>query len=330
MRWLVRGSLLFQGSKVNGMNARALVIGAGVMGERHAAAITAAGDSVAVVVDADVSRAEALASHAQVFHTLEEAVQRPELFDLAVVATPSSLHLQQSLQLVNAGIPVLVEKPHRIPGQSPDTLRRALDNTGGVLFAGMSTRHWPGFENLHRAISDGDLGEILSYRDFLGFRLFPHNLPPWYFDSSASGGGVLVTNGVHAFDRLKTFLGDLTVEDVMVDKRFTKHNVDTYALTRGHIGSARVSIELSWSPFAVQNTGVSVIGTRGSALVRMDGSWVVNTNATSLEGNAIDLDTVPFARQWKAFCEGKPGFGFEDVEPTIELIQKIYDGVGDE
>ncbi|MBK0420436.1 Gfo/Idh/MocA family oxidoreductase [Leucobacter sp. CSA1] len=308
------------------MTTRALIVGAGAMGQRHAAAIAAVGDAVSVVVDADIRRAESLAPEAEVVGTLEEALQYRSLFDVGVIATPSVLHLEQSVALVEMDVPVLVEKPHRIPGQNPDALRRALGTTLGTLFVGMSTRHWPAFEKLHEVISNGYLGEILTYRDRLGFRLPEAGLPDWYFDSASSGGGILVTNGVHAIDRLRALLGPMAVEETVLTSLFAKRSVDTYASVYGRANNATASIELIWSPFAPQSTGVLVTGTRGNALVRMDGSWTISARDLSMQGSAVDLDTVPFQRQWKAFLERRPGFGFDDLEPTLELIEQIYEG----
>jgi ABC-type dipeptide/oligopeptide/nickel transport system ATPase component len=91
---------------------------------------------------------------------------------------------------------VLVEKPHRIPGQDPQALAEAIASSGKRYFVGMTTRHWPGVRAAARAAADGRLGRPLAYTDRIAYRLGPSDLAPWYFDPKTSGGGALLTNGV--------------------------------------------------------------------------------------------------------------------------------------
>ena len=198
---------------------RVLVVGAGVMGHRHAAAVRAVGDHIAAVVDTDLARASAVDSGASTYTSVQEALAQGHDFDSAIIATPSAGHLVQSTELVAAGLDVLVEKPHRVPGQDPAPLRAALAR-GGRLFVGMSTRHWAGVQAVVDASVSGELGEVLTYTDRMQFHLEEDSLPSWYFNSAVSGGGVLVTNGVHAFDRARAITGsDLRFQTAALSPR---------------------------------------------------------------------------------------------------------------
>ena len=117
------------------MSTSVLVVGAGVMGHRHAAAVRALGDRVAVVVDANLERARALDENALTFESLDTALAARPTVDAAIIATPSGQHLDQLLLLVTAGIPTLVEKPHRVPGQDATALAEAVDG-GAEVFVG--------------------------------------------------------------------------------------------------------------------------------------------------------------------------------------------------
>lgn len=86
------------------------VIGAGRMGRHHARVLSRCPDTeVAVVIDVDPLRAELLASGfgCRASTRLEDACS----CDAAVVATPPGDHLEVALPLLEAGIPLLVEKP---------------------------------------------------------------------------------------------------------------------------------------------------------------------------------------------------------------------------
>jgi predicted dehydrogenase len=92
------------------MNARVALVGAGRMGTNHARVIAASPEaSLAVIVDRDRGRAELLASltGAPASSDLEDALA----CDAAVVATNVESHLEIATALMEAGVPVLVEKP---------------------------------------------------------------------------------------------------------------------------------------------------------------------------------------------------------------------------
>ncbi|GAA1953887.1 Gfo/Idh/MocA family protein [Microbacterium aquimaris] len=305
------------------MSRRVLVVGAGVMGHRHAAAVRAAGDRVALAVDADLTRARALDENALAYGSLAGALASPETVDAAIIATPSFQHLDQLVTLAAAGIPTLVEKPHRIPGQDPAGLLTAVSG-GAEVFVGMSTRHWPGYVELTRAIGAGELGEIVGYTDRMAFALPEGALPAWYFDRSVSGGGVLVTNGVHALDRARALLGPLEKVTATMRPVLPGHDTEDHARVRFRAGTATGSIELLWAAYEPVATGLTVTGTRGAGHIAMDGSWRISTRDATRTGDAIDIDTVPFAAQWQAFRTGAAGFSIDDLEPTLTLIESLY------
>lgn len=304
---------------------RALIVGAGVMGHRHATAIRASGDEVTAVVDLLPARAEQLAPRAKHFGTVTEVLMHQDIFDVAVIASPSKDHLIQAQQLAISGYPVLVEKPHRIPGQVLDEGADWFEEKKRV-FVGMTTRHWPGVVELGDAIASGRLGKILSYTDRVGFRLDDTSLPPWYFDRKISGGGILLTNGVHAIDRARAMLqSDLSLKSARLTKLFASHECEDSAEIRFVAnGEVLVDISLSWLPYEPIDTGITVIGAEGSARIEMDGSWQIATISGIRSGGAIDIDVLPFQAQWAAFLAGLPGFGLIDLEPTLMQIEKIY------
>jgi len=302
-----------------------LIVGAGLIAGNHARAIQSFGDRVAAVVDPDEQRASQLVPGAHTFGSLSEAIAAGLDCDAAVVATPSSYHVDQALELLDAGLAVLVEKPHRIPGQSVVELAERVTR-GGILYIGMSTRHWPGMIELHRALRAGHLGTIHSYVDRVGFRLEHDSLPPWYFTRHVSGGGVLVTNGVHVLDRARWLLDeDLTVVSSRLTTTHPDHEGEDDATISARTPSGVVAhVSLSWSSFEPQRTGLFVGGTRGNGFVDMSGRWSLVTESEKREGPAIDLDVVPFARQWESFRAHEPGFGLADLEPSLQLIERIY------
>lgn len=305
------------------MSMRVMVVGAGVMGVKHAAAVTAAGDAVTVVVDPIPERARALESSALAFSSLDEAIAAGHA-DAAIVATPSNRHMDDVTALVKAGIPVLVEKPHRLPGQLPDDLFTLDAAAGGLVFVGMSTRHWPGVEAVTDAAMAGELGRIISYRDTMGFQLHPGSLPEWYFDSGYAGGGIALTNGVHALDRARAITRPLTLTRAHLSTVFPEHHCEDVAHIEADAGGIPVVLDIAWLPYRPMGQALTVVGTTGQARVTMDGAWEIRRPHDGHRGEAIDIDSTPFTRQWRAFRNRASGFGLIDLEPTLRLIEQIY------
>lgn len=306
------------------MTGRAvLVVGAGVIGLRHLRAVAGAGDRVVAVVDGDRARAQAAADEfgGAAFTELAEALGAGA--DTAILATPSTAHLTQSVQALEAGLDVLVEKPHRVPGEDASVLSAAIG--AHRYMVGMTTRHWLGIRAIAAALDAGELGQVLSYDDRMHFRLGPDDLAPWYFDRAISGGGILLTNGVHAIDRARALLGaPLRVVQQRLVTVFPGHECeDSAELTLVTPDGIPVHLSMLWSPVEPIGGGLTVTGTAGVAHVAADGSWSLRTALGDRRGEAIDPDE-PFAAQWAAFVAGVPGFGHDDLEPTLRLIEECY------
>jgi predicted dehydrogenase len=304
---------------------RVVIVGAGVIGRRQAGAVRALGDEVVAIADPDLPRAERLAAEFGAAAYGDLAALPAAAADVAVIASPSWAHHAQAVTLLGQGMDVLVEKPHRIPGQAPQALAEAIASSGKRYFVGMTTRHWPGVRAAARAAADGRLGRPLAYTDRIAYRLGPADLAPWYFDPKTSGGGALLTNGVHAIDRARALLDSpLGLRSSALETVFPAHQCeDSAQLTLQARNGVPVTLGILWSPYAPAGTGLQIDGTEGVARVEMDGSWVVATAAGEERGGAVSLDE-PFRAQWQAFRDGEPGFGLDDLEPTLALIEEIY------
>ncbi len=300
------------------------IVGAGAMGRRHAAAVRAHGDTVAAVHDPDPENtAELIAENPGAVSVA--AHELASMADAAVIATPSPQHLAQAIELLDAGLDVLVEKPHRIPGQDPEPLLESLRRSGRMCMVGMTTRHRPGFAAVAQAVRDGVIGSILGYDDAVHFPLGRDSLPAWYFDPARSGGGVLLTNGVHVLDRARAALqSELTLDGARLVRVFPEHGTEDAAEVTLHAaGGIPVHVSLLWSPTGSPEPGLRITGTRGAAVVRQDGSWELVTEYGITTGDAVP-ESVPLGIQWGAFRDRVTGFAVADLEPTLCLIEEIY------
>src|SRR5438132_4908555 len=92
------------------------------MGSNHARVIAESDAAdLAVIIDPDSDRVAPLA--ARLGCAYAPGMEAASRCDAAIIATPTSLHVQQTLQLLRAGIPLLVEKP----------LAADLDDTRAII-----------------------------------------------------------------------------------------------------------------------------------------------------------------------------------------------------
>jgi predicted dehydrogenase len=122
---------------------RVAVVGAGEFGRRHMRVIRQSPRArLAAVVDTDGARAASAASEYGC-EALPDAAALDGRVDAAVVAVPTTAHVDTACALIEAGIDVLVEKPIAPDLSSARRLVRAAESSGRVLQVGHLERFNP-------------------------------------------------------------------------------------------------------------------------------------------------------------------------------------------
>jgi myo-inositol 2-dehydrogenase/D-chiro-inositol 1-dehydrogenase len=145
------------------------VVGAGIMGADHVARITGTitGASVSAIVEPDAGRAASaarLAPGAKTFTRVEDALAADAL-DAVVIATPGRFHEPVLLPVLEAGLPVLCEKPLTQDPESSWRIVEAEQKAGRALVqVGFMRRFDPQYRQLRELIASGSAGELLMLR----------------------------------------------------------------------------------------------------------------------------------------------------------------------
>src|SRR5947209_2037878 len=115
---------------------RIAVVGTGQFGRNHCRVVAQSQDAeLSVVVDVDPARAaEAAAQYA--CQGLTDFRELAGKADAAIVAVPTSAHMEVGCGLMEAGLDVLVEKPIAPDTESADRLLRIAAATGRILQVG--------------------------------------------------------------------------------------------------------------------------------------------------------------------------------------------------
>lgn len=225
---------------------RIAVVGAGAIGATHAETIaTTDGFELAGVVDPfDAGLALATRHGTRRFDDCS-ALIRSGAVDAAIIATPNELHVPMALELVTAGVPVLVEKPVATSLAEAMTLVTAAESTGVPVLVGHHRRYHPVLRRAKQIVDAGTLGRIVavSVTYFL-------SKPDDYYDiawhRTAGTGGTFLINLIHEIDMLRHLVGDITAVSALASSAARGLQVeDTGSLSFAFEGGALGALVLS-------------------------------------------------------------------------------------
>lgn len=191
------------------------LLGFGLVGRRHvAAADELAAVSFAAVVETDPEgRADAAALGLRCYDQLDGLLNDGEI-DGIVIATPTLLHIEQTRQCIEAGMPVLVEKPIGVTAQEAETTVALAEAQGVPLLVGHHRRHNVIVREAKAILSGGAIGEVRSVTAQCLFYK-----PDTYFDiapwRTKFGAGPISVNLIHDVDLLRHFCGEIVAVQAM-------------------------------------------------------------------------------------------------------------------
>ena len=186
------------------------IIGCGLIGWKRAAALGSA--RLRWCVDIDLGKARDLArlhDGARGSTDWREALGDPDVH-IVIVATPNHLLAPITIEVLEAGKDVLVEKPAGRTLQDTRQIIDAVERTGGLVRVGFNHRYHPAFQKARALVDEGALGPLMFARARYGHGGRPGYEREWRANPSISGGGELIDQGVHLIDLARWFLGDFT------------------------------------------------------------------------------------------------------------------------
>lgn len=192
--------------------SRICLVGAGFIARVHADALASLpGRRVTAVVDPNTDAASRLArvcGNVPTFTSVAEAIAAGG-FDRAHVLVPPDRHGEAALPLLQAGIPVLLEKPLAVSQAECDTLLAAVAETGTALGVNQNFVHHPAFVRLSSRIAKGAFGQPrfigcvynVPLRQ-MAARQFGH----WMFREP---GNILLEQAVHPLSQIVALAGEV-------------------------------------------------------------------------------------------------------------------------
>jgi predicted dehydrogenase len=237
--------------------ARVALIGYGLAGKVFHAPLIASvhGLALAAIVTRDPGRqAEARREHpdAVLLETAQEVWERADDFDLVVVAAPNRAHAPLARASLEAGLPVVVDKPLAInAGEARELVDEARRR--GLMLTVFHNRRWDGdLLTARRLIEHGEVGRVLRFESRFE-RWRPAVSAGWREQPGLDeGGGLLYDLGSHLVDQALHLFGPVSQVYAEVDSRRAGAQVDDDVFValrhrsrvRSHLWMSAVAAEL--------------------------------------------------------------------------------------
>lgn len=322
------------------------LIGCGRVAPRHAQSLKQIPHArLVAVADLRANRAGHFAEEygATPFTDHHALLDQPDI-DAVTICVPSGLHAQVTLDALDAGKHVLVEKPIALSLEDADRMIARAAEKDLRLGVVLQNRYNSPMQQLRQLIDAGGLGNL-----YLGNACVRWFRPQSYYEDDWHGtiamdGGALMNQSIHHIDALRWFMGP--VQSVHAYKATLAHSMEaedvgvaTLRFASGALGTVEGST-LTW-PQNLEGS-VSVFGERGS--VKIGGTalnrivlWKVDgqleQEAEILTAQRVDPPTVygyshreVIHEFTDAVLQGRePGTPGPEARTSLELVLAMYE-----
>lgn len=258
-------------------NVRFAIIGAGVIGAVHAAALAGQPDTaeLSVIADLDNAKAQSLAQKYGAEHTDDVAalLARDDI-DAVTICTPSGLHADLAVAALEAGKHVVIEKPIDVSLAAADRIIEAEARSGKKATVISQHRFDRSSEKVLQAVTDGTLGRvtsaIASHAWWRGQSYYDSG--DWRGTWALDGGGAVMNQTVHTINLMITMVG--TPVEVFAYTACLAHErievEDTAVAVVKFANGGLGIIHGTTAAYPGLDARLSVYGTKGSAVVSDD------------------------------------------------------------
>jgi len=283
------------------------IIGCGRIAQAYA---EAASDSttvrIAAVADVNGAAAAEFAAPlgAAVYHD-HLALIGSGAIDGVLIATPPSTHVDVALDAIAFGIPTLCEKPFALRPADASKMVHAAREAGVLLTMASKYRYVADVARATQLVKAGLIGDPIQAD--VCFAGHVDMSSRWNSDPTVSGGGVLIDNGAHAVDLIRSFLGPIeTVLATADDRRSTPGVEDTAIVVVRLVSGTLATIRLSWSYDSMEPAFLTLYGDTGALRL----GWGESSYRGDVSG------------EWHTF-----GHGYDKVRALRSQLEEFGDAI---
>ena len=331
------------------------IIGTGGIARAHLQWGWAELKDVEVVAAADIvpGKAAKIAERFDIPYAFEDYHKILEMdeIDAVDVCAYNQAHRQPTVDALETGKHVFVEKPMAVFLDDATAMVRAARRAGKILMCGIKSRYNPRWIAARKSVQSGALGDIYYVQASGGGR---RGVPGGSFISKeTAGGGVVVDSGVYTIDNVMWVMGH--PKPISVTATINNYVSKLYPepqpwgvmwqwapeeLEVEDFGTAWVRFENgavfsfmdAWAQHMEGMGGIYFLGTHGGLklspfeIYRDEEGYMVNTTPKLPEKGAAEIFKAEMADFTKAVREGLPSpIPPEEVLLTNVVMQGIYD-----
>jgi predicted dehydrogenase len=313
------------------------VMGLGI-GLQHARAYSGIDGVDLFICDTDAGRVENARREFKVagtFSTVEAALSSPSVRAVDV-SLPNSFHTPIAVEAARKGKHCIVEKPVAINLADADLMIDESQKAGTILAAGENWQFSAFNLKAAEIIRSGEIGRVFltSVLHEMWPIYFDRN--SWWFDKKMTGGGVLLSAGVHAIRTLRMVTpSEITsVYAVATNSALGTETEDTCVVTAQFAGGSIGSIIASWAT-PHDDALFRVHGSKGSIICRREGGISVRSNAPGSElERKVEVNEVnTIAEECVAFVDSVRNgmvdkrIEFGEGRRDVEVVEAAYRSV---
>jgi len=225
------------------------------------------GSVVSAVASRNRARAAGFAKEhdvPQAFGSYDELLQSPEV-EAVYVPLPNSLHAEWTIRALEAGKPVLCEKPFAVSAAEARKMAASSRRTGMLLAEGFMYRFHPMYEKVFSLIESGAIGRVITIHSSFTFFLEDRGEIP---ASSELAGGSLMDVGCYCVNLSRMIAGSEPSRVFAFERRTTVDDsmVGALEFENGPLAHFECSIE------AGERCRVEIAGTDGEIV--LENAWM--------------------------------------------------------
>lgn len=275
------------------------IVGTGGIAHIHAQAINAIPNAKLIGVYSKSSAAVfADSNNCLVYNTLDDLIKADGL-DIVCICTPSGLHAEPALKVIEAGKHCLIEKPLEVTLEKSDLIIKAAQKHNVLVGVVFPSRFYHSVYSLKNAIDTGRFGNLV-----MGSAYVKWSRTSEYYKSAAwrgtwemDGGGALMNQAIHSVDMLQWCMGP--VESVMAITGNIKHKdievEDTAVAILKFANGAVGTIECSTAVYPGAFKKLEIMGTEGSVVINDNSISEWQFSSVLSEDEKITSDSGEFS-----------------------------------
>lgn len=185
---------------------RIAVIGSGLIGRKHIALIADhPAFELAATVNPHNAPTDIMAEFGIPNFDSHHDLLRAGVAQAAIISSPNETHAEIAIDLLEASIPILIEKPIAASIDECRAILKVENRTGVPILVGHHRRYNPIIDDMRRLVEDGTLGALVGFSGVWAVRK-----PDDYYQTDwrvGPSGGPIMINLIHEIEYLQAMIG---------------------------------------------------------------------------------------------------------------------------